>query len=180
MYPYARMFKELFKFRRAPKLGLFDTHVSTHMCLPWDIDPWMELNNGRTLTLYDLGRIPMARRMGLDRIMKSNGWGLAVAGNTTRYRKRVKMFDRLTMHSHMLGWDARFIYIEQSMWKGDECTSHILIRSALIGAGRAGIIAPGLLARACGLPEESPPLPAWVLAWVAADAERPWPPQRQA
>ena len=33
--------------------------------------------------------------MGQDRVMKANGWGQAVAGNTTRYRKRVQMFDRL-------------------------------------------------------------------------------------
>lgn len=108
--------------------------------------------------------------------MKANGWGLAVAGNTTRYRKRVKMFDRLQMHSRVLGWDQRFIYMEQSMWKGGECTSHILIRSALIGAGRAGIVDPSALAKACGLPEASPALPDWVTAWIAADALRPWPP----
>ena len=178
MYPYFRMVKELWKFRKSPRLGLFDPHVSTHMCLPWDIDPWMELNNGRTLTLYDLGRIPMARRMGLDRVMKAKGWGLAVAGNTTRYRKRVQMFDRLMMHSRVLGWDDRFIYMEQSMWKGDDCTSHILIRSALIGAGRSGIIAPKELALACGLSGESPALPDWVQAWIAGDAIRAWPPQR--
>jgi acyl-CoA thioesterase FadM len=178
MYPYLRMVKELWKFRKAPRLGLFDPHVSTHMCLPWDIDPWMELNNGRTLTLYDLGRIPMARRMGLDRVMKAKGWGLAVAGNTTRYRKRVQMFDRLTMHSRVLGWDDRFIYMEQSMWKGDDCTSHILIRSAMIGAGRSGIVAPKELALACGLSGESPALPDWVQAWIAGDATRAWPPQR--
>ena len=33
----------------------------------------MELNNGRTLTLFDLGRIPMARRMGLDKVLAQNG-----------------------------------------------------------------------------------------------------------
>lgn len=176
MYPYARMFKELFKFRRAPKLGLFDTHHSTHLCWPWDIDPWMELNNGRTLTLYDLGRIPLAMRMGLAGLLKSKGWGMSVAGNTTRYRKRVKMFDRLQMRSRLIGWDTRFLYIEQSMWKGAECTSHILIRSALIGRGRAGIIPPVELARLVGMAEDSPALPDWVHAWIAADALRPWPP----
>jgi hypothetical protein len=27
-----------------------------------------------------------------------------------------------------------------------------------------------------GLPDESPPLPAWVHAWIDAEATRPWPP----
>jgi len=84
MYPYARMLMELFRFRNAPKLGLFDTHHSTHICWPWDIDPWIELNNGRALTLYDPGQVPMAKRMGLRETMKSRGWRLSVAGNSTR------------------------------------------------------------------------------------------------
>lgn len=176
MYPYLRMFKELWKFRKAPPLGVFEPHVSAHMCLPWDIDPWMELNNGRTLTLFDLGRIPLGRRTGLERVLRQRGWGLAVAGNSTRYRRRVRMFDRVTMHSRCIGWDARFLYIEQSMWRGGECTSHILIRSAITSA--KGMIPPAELARAMGLPGESPALPDWVQAWIAADAGRPWPPAR--
>ena len=51
--------------RRLPPLPVLGTHVSHHRCWPWDLDPWVELNNGRTLTLYDLGRIPMAQRTGL-------------------------------------------------------------------------------------------------------------------
>lgn len=181
MYPYARMFKELFKFRNAPKLGVFDTHISHHICWPWDIDPWMELNNGRTLTLYDLGRIPLGQRMGLHKVLKEKGWGLAVAGNTTRYRRRVKMFHRVEMRTRIIGWDAKFLYIEQSMWRGAECTSHILIRSAVTGAGergKGGIVPPAEMARSFGLSPESPALPDWVQAWIAADAMRPWPPMQ--
>ena len=62
MYPVIRLVTEFIRFRRAPALPLTGTHVSRHMCLPWDIDLWMELNNGRTLTLYDLGRLPLAKR----------------------------------------------------------------------------------------------------------------------
>lgn len=58
MYPIIRMLHQILKYRGKP-LTLGETHVSTHYCLPIDLDVWMELNNGRTLTLYDLGRIPM-------------------------------------------------------------------------------------------------------------------------
>ena len=63
MYPLLRFAKEMVKFRNAPRLDLLAPHVSTHRCWPWDLDPWIELNNGRTLTLYDLGRLPMAVRL---------------------------------------------------------------------------------------------------------------------
>jgi len=174
MYPYIRMFAQLWTFRHASALPMTGTHVSRHMCLPWDIDPWMELNNGRTLTLYDLGRIPMAIRMGFKQVARDKGWGLTVAGNSTRYRRRVRMFDRFEMRSTVIGWDDRFIYISQSMWRGEECTSQMLLRSAIVG--KTGMVAPSEVLRALGQPEPSPPLPDWVQGWIAADAQRPWPP----
>jgi acyl-CoA thioesterase FadM len=147
MYPYARMMKELWKFRNAPPLGALDAHV---------------------------GRIPMARRMGLDRALAKNGWGLTVAGNSTRYRRRVTLFQRLRQVSRVIGWDDRFIYMEQSFWRGDECTAHMLLRSAIIS--KQGMVAPSKLIEALGAAMPSPPLPDWVLAWIAAESTRPWPP----
>jgi acyl-CoA thioesterase FadM len=176
MYPFLRMFKELARARRMPPIGLFDTHVSHHICWPWDLDPWVELNNGRTLTIFDLGRLPLGLRTGIHTHLVANGWGLTVAGSSVRYRKRVTMFSRLTTHSACLGWDARFLYTEQSMWKGDDCTSHVLIRSAIVS--KAGIVPPAELAKAAGVAPDSPALPDWVQAWIAAEAVRPWPPTR--
>lgn len=176
MYPFLRMAKELVRARRLPPLGLLDSHVSHHRCWPWDLDLWMELNNGRTLTLFDLGRLPLARRTGLDRVLKARRWGLTVAGSSVRYRRRVTAFTRLTMHTRCLGWDARFLYMEQSMWNGSECSSHVLIRSAIVS--NAGMVAPAEMARAMGHSGDSPALPAWVEAWIEADATRPWPPAR--
>ncbi|MDO5621723.1 MAG: acyl-CoA thioesterase [Paracoccus sp. (in: a-proteobacteria)] len=174
MYPFARLAKEMFKFRSAPPLGVLDTHVSHHICWPWDLDPWIELNNGRTLTLYDLGRIPLAQRTGLVHILKEKKWGLTVAGNSTRYRRRVKVFHRFTMLSRVHGWDQRFAYIDQSMWRGGECCNHMLLRMAFTGAN--GIVPPAEVMAAMGLAVDSPALPDWVQAWIAADAGRPWPP----
>lgn len=176
MYPFIRMFREMARARRMPKLGLFDAHVSQVTCLPWDLDPWVELNNGRTLTLYDLGRLPLSRRTGFERALREKGWGLTVAGSTTRYRRRVTVFARLTMHTRCLGWDRRFVYMEQSMWKGEECMSHVLIRSAIVS--KAGMVSPADMAAALGESPESPALPDWVEAWIAAEATRPWPPAR--
>ena len=177
MYPYLRLAKEILKYRTAPRLPLLGTHVSHHICWPWDLDPWNELNNGRTLTIYDLGRIPLARRAGIDKALAAQRWGLAVAGVSVRYRKRVKAFRRIEMHSRCIGWDSRFIYIEQSMWLGPECASHILVRSAITSS--QGIVAPARLLEAMGPDTVSPALPVWVNAWIEAEAVRPWPPERQ-
>jgi len=174
MYPLLRFAGETLKYRKAPRLGVLDAHVSTHRCWPWDLDPWIELNNGRTLTLYDLGRIPMAIRTGLIGTLRTKGWGITVAGNSVRYRRRIRVFHRFTMVSRTLGWDSRFVYMEQSMWRKGECCNHMLLRAAITSPD--GIVSPARLMEAAGERPESPALPGWVSAWIAADAKRPWPP----
>jgi acyl-CoA thioesterase FadM len=174
MYPFLRLPWQIWRHRNDPPLGILDEHVSRHICWPWDLDFWMELNNGRTLTLYDLGRVPMARRMGLMRAMVRQRWGMTVAGASVRYRRRVRAFDRIEMRSRGVGWDSRFIYVEQSMWVRGECTSHALLRMAV--TGKAGIVPPGEVVAAVGGDPLSPPLPEWVGAWILAEQERPWPP----
>lgn len=176
MYPVVRLIKEIIKHRNSPPLGLRDVHVSTHICWPQDIDLWMELNNGRTLTLYDLGRIPFGRRAGLLTALKDNGWGLTVAGVSVRYRRRIRPFEKFTIRSRLAGWDGRFFYIDQSIWKASgECANQALYRTAV--TSRDGIVPPPQVAQVMGYAPDSPPLPEWVANWIAADATRPWPPE---
>ncbi len=174
MYPIFRFAKEMIVHARDGRLGLGEVHVSHHLCWPWDVDPWMELNNGRTLTIYDLGRLPMAWRSGMLPVLRRKGWKMAVAGASVRYRRRVHMFQRFAMRSTILGWDERFFYFQQSMWRGHEATSSILARMAV--SDENGIVAPARLAHELGWPAHSPDLPEYVHAWIEAEASRPWPP----
>lgn len=174
MYPFVRFAKERLRHRRAPALGLFEEHVTTLICWPWDLDPWGEMNNGRILTLYDLGRIPFGERIGLDAAIRREGWGIAVAGTSIRYRRRLTVFRRFRLRSRLLGWDGRFFYIGQDMWAGDEALSGALLRIAVLEDRRA--IPPPRVLAAMGHDGPPPPLPGWVAAWVAAEAMRPWPP----
>lgn len=177
MYPFARMISELIRHRNAPPLAPTGTHVSHHRCWPWDIDMWLELNNGRTLTLYDLGRTVLAVRTGLAGALRQKRWGLTMAGVSVRYRRRIRTFERFEMRSRLVCWDDRFLYVEQSMWKpDDECAGHVLYRSAVIGKG--GIVPPKDVALALRLSPVSPDIPEWIAAWIAADAQRPWPPMQ--
>jgi len=130
MYPFIRMIKALWQTRNLKSIGFDETHVSRHRCWPWDIDMWMELNNGRTLTLLDLGRIPLAQRSGLLATLRAKRWGLTMAGVSVRYRRRIRTFEAFTMKSRAVCWDERFFYLEQCMVKNDgEVANHALYRA---------------------------------------------------
>lgn len=174
MFPFIRLTKEVLLARRQPKLDFDGVHVSHHICWPVDLDFYLEMNNGRVLTLYDLGRIPLAYRVGLLRVMRKKGWGFTMAGASVRYRRRIRGFDRFTMRSRCVGRDTRFFYIEQTMLRGNEAASNILYRSALVDSN--GIVETQRVAEAMGRPDWNPPLPDWVQNWTEAEATRPWPP----
>lgn len=177
MYPVIRMIKELIATRNADPLPITGTHVSQHICWPQDIDIWMELNNGRTLTLLDLGRIPLARRIGLIAVLRRKRWALTMAGVSVRYRRRIRTFERFEIRSRAVCWDERFVYIEQSMWKRNgECANHALYRAAVTDGD--GIVTPERILEAMGQEAESPEAPEWIANWIAAEATRPWPPMQ--
>jgi hypothetical protein len=125
--------------------------------------------------LYDLGRIPLAKRVGLLRAIRKNKWGLTVAGVSVRYRRRVRMFQKFEIHSRAVGWDTRFLYLEQSIWIDGDCANQALYRTAVVGPD--GILPPETVAAEMGAGETSPPLPDWVQNWIDAEQTRPWPPE---
>lgn len=178
MFPFVRTAKDVFLASRQPRFeSLTQTHVSHHICWPHDLDFWLELNNGRALSLYDIGRTAMAQRMGLISALRRENWGMTIAGTSTRFRRRIKGFERFEMRSRGVCWDDRFFYLEQSMWKTDgECASHVLYRAAVTDGN--GIVPPPRVLNAMNWQATSPEMPDWITGWGRADAQRPWPPMQ--
>ena len=176
MYPAGRLVYEILAHGKRGD-DLFAVHVSNHRCWPWDADFAGELNNGRALTLMDLGRIPLVIRTGLWDTALKQKWRMTMGGVIVRYRRRIRPFERFEMKSHVLGWDNRFTYVEQSTWKktGD-CAHHAVYRVAVADDG--GIVAPDRLMAAMGHPDPSPALPDWIAKWSEAESLRPWPPMQ--
>ena len=174
MYPFIRFAAITIAERRKPPLAIFDTHKMQMRCMPWDADMFIEMNNGRVFTIYDLGRFGLAVRIGLWDVLKKQNWGLVVAGSTIRYRARITPLQRFTLKTQFVGWDDKFFYLQQSMWRGDTCCNHGLLRTGVTQKGRLAPVDD--VAKAMGVDGPPPPLPDWVQAWAAADGTRPWPP----
>lgn len=175
MYPFLRLAMVTRAARRRPKLGVDEPGELRLTCLPLDLDMFGEMNNGRVLTLYDLGRFDHSIRSGVVGLLKPNGWGFAVGGASVRYRRRVRVFDRIRLVTKPLGRDDRWFYAQQAMEVRGEAVSAGLMRTCVTRRG-GGLVATDEVAAKLGAADWRPELPGWVRTWIAGEADRPWPP----
>jgi acyl-CoA thioesterase FadM len=177
MYPLFRLFTTIIKSKRQASLDI-DQHSETHFyCRPWDLDIFMEMNNGRILTLFDLGRFDLSIRAGLGKVLREQKWGLVVAGSSVRYRRRVRMFDKVIIRTQVAGIDEKWIYIYQSMWVGEQATSSVLLRTGITEQGK--VIPTQRVFDALDKPDWKPAMPNWIHEWINSDSHRPWPPSHE-
>ncbi|HPE61914.1 MAG: acyl-CoA thioesterase [Thiothrix sp.] len=175
MYPVIRLLTTLVHSHYRPALTLDAVDEIHFYCRPWDLDFFGEMNNGRVLTLYDLGRFSLAVRTGLGRVLREKRWGLAVAGSAIRYRQRVHLFNRVSLRTRVLGVDERWFYIEQSMWVRGQPASSVVMRTCVTEKGR--MLPAARVLKAMQVADQAFPLPAWAAGMFAAASQRPWPPE---
>ncbi len=175
MYPFGRLGAELWRIRKLPPLGFFEQHQTTMRVYPWDLDGFLELNNGRTLTLYDIPRLALAKRCGLWEIMRAKKCGLTVAGSAVQYRKRIANFEKITMTAQCVGLDERFLYLVQNCYRDDVPCGQVLMRTAFV---KNGIVSPREMIKDSVSEDQIPPLADWMKAYAKAADERPWPPEK--
>lgn len=138
---------------------------------PGDVDFYPEMNNGRQLSLMDLGRIDFAIRVGLMRIARQKGWGFVAAGASVRYRRRLRPFSRFLLRTRLVGRDDRWFYFHQQMIQNDRVCTSALIRGGL--TSKSGLVPAQQALDAMDRQDWHPELPGWVKAWTEADELRP-------
>ncbi|WP_025652935.1 MULTISPECIES: acyl-CoA thioesterase [unclassified Psychrobacter] len=179
MYPFLRYSKSIVSAvianKKGQSLDLAQTSEVMVRCSLTDLDPMLEMNNGRVLTVYDIGRTDFIIRTGLGRLLLKQRWGMVVAGSTIQYRKRIRLLDKITIRTHIVGIDERWIYLEHSMWvKGKPCSS-MLLRTGVTEGGR--VVDTARVLEGLGKADLKLPPTGYVAEWIESDSDRPWPPE---
>ena len=179
MYPFLRLgthaIKSAIKQKQGHSLQLTDTSEITLTANINDIDHFFEMNNGRIFTLFDLGRNDLAIRSGLAKKLFKHRWGLVVAGSTIQYRKRVRLFDKVTIKTRLIAVDERWFYIEQSMWVKGQPTCSALLRTGITNIVTGKVLPTEQVLSALDYQDINMPPDDWVKAWSDADKIRPFP-----
>ncbi len=100
-------------FFRKP-LKILDPSILTLWVFPNDLDIYFHMNNGRYLTVMDLGRFDIILRMGFGEICDRNQLAPLVASVAFRYKRSLKLFQRYQLVSRIVCWDDKWIFIKQS------------------------------------------------------------------
>ena len=111
---WLRLIAYILTARFRPALTL-PADASTLDCRVWpgDLDPSLHMNNGRYLTLMDLGRLDIMVGSGLWRAVLSNGWTPIASTIAIRYRRELRLWQRFRLETRLVTWDDTAIVMEQ-------------------------------------------------------------------
>ncbi len=143
--------------RRQPAVDLLDPLTLHLRVLPTDLDAFGHMNNGRYLTLMDLGRLAMMQRTGLLRTARSRGWIPLVRGIEIEYFKPLMPLQRYALHTRLLSWDRKWVYLEQRFTVGETLHARAHVRGLLRGS--EGNVPTAELLAAAGSGGREPPQP---------------------
>jgi acyl-CoA thioesterase FadM len=154
---------------RARAITLEDESVLHLRVMPGDLDINLHMNNGRYLTLMDLGRLDLMVRSGLWRPVWKHRWRPLLGSAMIRFRRSLAPFQKFQLRSRLVCWDDRWFVFEQRFESRGQV--HALAHTRGLFRDRQGNIPPAQALAAMGIDRPSPPAPAYVRAWAQADAE---------
>jgi acyl-CoA thioesterase FadM len=157
------------RVRREGRIGPTAVGVIRLTTLPTDLDVMRHMNNGRYLSLFDLGRWDLLIRTGMADAMRRHAWYAVVSSETITFRKSLNPWQRFDVESRLLGHDDKAIYIEHRAVVGGEVYARVIVRARMMKRA-GGTLSHEDLFAAIGRPEGIPDVEAWVHDWAAASA----------
>jgi len=141
---------------------------------PNDLDLALHLNNGRYLTLMDLGRLDFMVSGGLWPVVRRHRWTPIASAIKIRFRREMRLFDRFRIETRLVAWDTMFVVMEQLFVLESGRHSGAVAAQALFKGGiydrKARKFVPvSRLLQEVGVTAESPPISAEVEAFLKAD-----------
>jgi acyl-CoA thioesterase FadM len=122
---------------------------------PHDLDFNLHMNNGRYLTLMDLGRLQLMVRAGLVPTILKRRWMPVVGTVDMRFRRSLRPFQGFTLRTRLVSWDEKWVYLEQRFFVGEKLMAEGKVK-ALFLSGKRFVPTREILSFAGESPEPPP------------------------
>lgn len=144
----------------------FATTVVPMRVWPLDLDLNRHVTNGRYFTMADVGRMDYVLKTGAFRTALRHKAVPIVGDVWGKFRRELKLFQRFEIHTRMLGWNDKWIFIEHRFVSKGRVIGVVIMRGVFRAA--RGTLPPLEIVRDLGVPEQSPALPEWLMRWSAS------------
>ncbi|RIX28539.1 acyl-CoA thioesterase [Amnibacterium setariae] len=156
-------------WRRRSRLAVGDVGRLGMRALPTDIDVFGHVNNGKYLSLMDIGRWDLLLRTGLWRRMVEQGLYPVVSSSTMTYRKSLRLGQRFVLESRITGYDERSVFMEQRFTVDGEVFARGVVRGVFLRRS-GGVVRTAELGELLGVDTATAPPDPWLQDWAAAVA----------
>jgi acyl-CoA thioesterase FadM len=141
---------------------------------PHDLDLSVHMNNGRYLTLMDLGRIDIMLQSGLWRDLRANRWTPIASTITIRFRRELRPLQKFRLETRLVCWDATLVIMEQTFYldggaRDGQIAARALFKGGLYDRRAKAFVPITRLMQAIGVTAESPLPTPEVQAFLNAD-----------
>ncbi len=174
---WLRLLWLLFTARRRGRLDLpADASVITFRVWPHDLDPSIHMNNGRYLTLMDLGRTDVMLRSGLWREVWRNRWTPIASAITIRFRRELRPLQKFRLETRLVCWDATLVVMEQTFLidggaRDGQIAAQALFKGGIYDRKARAFVPIAKLMQSINVSAVSPPPTPEIDAFLKADAE---------
>jgi acyl-CoA thioesterase FadM len=151
-----------------------DASVLRFRVWPHDLDIAAHMNNGRYLTLMDLGRLDVMVRSGLWREVLRHKWTPIASAMTVRFQRELRLFQKFRLETRLLCWDAALVVMEQTFLidggpRDGQAAARALFKGGLYDRKEKRFVEVARLMALLGVSEISPPATPEVEAFLHAD-----------
>jgi len=137
---YFRLLYLLLKSWRSTRLQPLDTSIINMRVWINDLDLNRHMNNGRFLTIMDLGRMDLLKRTGTLKMAVANRWMPIVGTASMEFLRPLKFAQQYELHSRISSWDDKWFYLEQIFYSRDKIIAVGKIKGLL--RGKSGNVSP--------------------------------------
>jgi acyl-CoA thioesterase FadM len=161
---YLRLLYVLWKMWGLPRRGLLDESRVVFRVLPTDCDINFHMNNGRYLSLMDLGRLHLCAQMGLLALIAKRRWRPMLAAAEINFIRQLAPFQKFDLVSRIVTWDEKYAYMEQRFESDGVLCAHAFARGLFLS--REGRVASTAVAAELGHRGDPPPVPEELRMWM--------------
>ena len=141
---------------------------------PHDLDLSVHMNNGRYLTLMDLGRLDALIRSGLWRHVLRNRWTPIASAVTVRFQRELRPFQKFRLETRLLCWGPILVVMEQTFVidggpRDGQAAARALFKGGVYDRKDKKFVEIARLMTLLGVSEISPPATPEVEAFLHAD-----------